>query len=169
MVKENVAITDTALHKYIVNKGYTNSTASLTELYSTEDGRPYTVGYDYLGTDAFKRIYSVLLTTRYQGLLTDNEKALMESSDAIFTIKMQLEEQSEVGNDRYVYEFKRISDRKIGVHIYLESDSGNKYDKGVYDFYLSQYAFKNIVSSFLAVFNGKLPDAAGGYIDPYAN
>ncbi len=167
LVTEKEAIVDSAIHKYIKDKGYTNSQASLTELYSNKDGKPYTVGYDYLGTDAFKRIYSVLLTTRYQGLLSDSEKAVMESGETIFTIKLQLKEQAEVGNDRYVYEFKRISDRKIGVHIYRESDSATKYENGVYDFYLTQYAFKNVVGSFLSVLNGKLPDASSGYIDPF--
>jgi hypothetical protein len=53
------------------------------------------------------------------------------------------------------------------VSLYRTDEDGNKIDNGmeVSDFYITSFAFKKIVSNFVAVLNGEKIDGTIGYLD----
>ena len=61
---------------------------------------------------------------------------------------------------RYVYEFYKVSDRRIAVRIYQEDENGNKKKDDISgkeiesaDFYVSSFAFKKLVSKYWQIVN----------------
>ena len=132
-----------------------------------------TVELDLLGTSNFKELMEIIFYTRYQDVLTEKEQAdglanaplLMSMS---VTLGKSYDAETTGNADEYnegvyyansvydyVYDFYRISDRRIMVKLYKENRvTGEKYT-AVSDFYISTFAFKKIVNGYTAILNGE--------------
>ena len=65
----------------------------------------------------------------------------------------------------YTYDFYRIDDRRIMVSFYRSDDAGNKVDQlgEVSDYYISTFAFKQLVNHYIYLLNGKEVDESINY------
>ena len=133
---------------------------SLTSLYNQTMGNGkmtyYEGSYDTLGTVYFNTVYEIVQLTRYQGILTDEERAAALKIEPILTINLKVR-----GNDNYyTYKFHRLDDRRIMVSLYYSDVNG---DMRVSDFYITAFAFKKIVGNYIKLLNGQDIDSVVGY------
>lgn len=143
----------------------TYDSVSLTELYTklrTDGKNTMMDGNDAYGTSMFKSLMKMIFFTNYGGTLTEEEQAT-GLAEGNLLMKMSVKVNS--SGYLYSYEFYRISDRRVMVRLYQESTSGTPVSTPVSDFYLSTYAFKKIVSGYLALLNAEDVQADGGYTD----
>ena len=132
-----------------------------------------TVELDLLGTSNFKELMEIIFYTRYQDVLSEEEQA-EGLLNAPLLMKMSVTlgkaySADTTGNAKeydegvyyassiydYVYEFYRISDRRVMVKLYRENrDTGDVYSE-VSDFYISTFAFKKIVNGYASILNGE--------------
>lgn len=147
---------DTALLKFIQEKGYTG--VSLYEFYGKK-----LVELDSLGTSNFRELMELIFYTYYAGVLTDAEKAQIDTSPLLMKMKVTLGKHPEgvtsgtyepTSSFDYSYEFYRVSDRKIAVRVYRESRIDGSVSQDVNDFYISTFAFKKIVNAYVSMLNG---------------
>lgn len=115
-------------------------------------------GEDYLGSDCFKEFVGTLYYTIYEDELTEQNISKVTADSLLMRFKVDL------GPDymhqyRYVYEFYRVSDRRVAVRLYKESRTGeiikdaDGNDIVTTDFYISGFAFKKLVSKYWEVVN----------------
>ncbi len=160
-ISEGEGAMESELQKYLAEKGVDE--VSATQLYAAVRNNgvaQYEPGsIDSYGTDNFKLAFEKLQLTRYQGLLTDEEKEKVASSPLVMRMHLKVVGQS----DYYTYDFYRIDDRKIAVSLYKTNSEGNKSKDGVMDFYLSTFAFKKLVYGFTDVINCVDIDIEEGY------
>ena len=145
---------DTELSRYIAENGVLtdadgNGYASLRELYggAVRD-------MDTEGTANFKEFIQTLFLTQYESSLTADEQAAAKDAECIMRMRVNL-----TGNGYdYVYEFCRISDRRVMVKIYQQSSLGMHENTFVSDFYISTFAFKKLVGNYFVVLNAGVVD-----------
>ena len=141
---------ETELSKFLAEHGY--SFVSFRELY----GKDKTDRMDSLGTSYFKEFVQTLFYTRYQGTLTEEEQANALSGGELvsrMTIKL-VENDQNPPKYHYVYEFYKISSRRVMVRISQIARDG----KAVYsvsDFYVSGFAFKKLCSKYFDLLNAR--------------
>ena len=130
-------------------------------------------GEDYLGTDCFREFLGTLFNTIYQDSITDENRDSMSDATLLMRMKVDLGEEYTDQNGkyvRYVYEFYRVSDRRVAVRLYKENSSGSiVWEGGVEadtaDYYISSFAFKKIVSKYWELVNAKRVDKNEAYTD----
>ncbi len=120
-------------------------------------------GEDYLGTDSFKEFVGTLFYTIYEDELTDENLASISEDNLLMRMKVDLGDEYRDQNGqyvRYVYEFYRVSDRRVAVRLYKENNSGtvimeNGVKADTTDFYVSYFAFKKLVSKYWQLVNAE--------------
>ena len=119
---------------------------------------------DFLGTDCFKEFVGTLFYTIYEDELSEENEASVSADNLLMRMKVDLGEDYRDQNSqyvRYVYEFYRVSDRRVAVRIYKENKSGLiVWEDGVKadttDYYISYFAFKKLVSKYWQLVNGEI-------------
>ena len=128
----------------------------LTPLYNKTmgdgDTTYYPGSYDTLGTAYFNAVYEIIQLTRYQGRLTADEQARAYENKCIFSINIKVSG----AEDYYTYDFYRLDDRRVMVSLYRTDADGKILSNGmkVSDFYITTFAFKKIVGSYVSLLNG---------------
>ncbi|MBQ8380733.1 MAG: hypothetical protein IJY18_02465 [Clostridia bacterium] len=122
------------------------------------------VDLDALGTSNFKELIEALFYTHYQGFLSEEEQAAGFALGKKL-MKMTVALYDDYGPYRYVYEFYKISDRRIMVEVYREHTAdGSKYGVAS-SFYVSTYAFEKIVGLYFDLLNGENIENETPYVD----
>lgn len=154
---------DTKLKEYLDTKG--TKEVSLTTLYNyTLNGgnKLPTVGYvDTVGVSNFKAAYSLLMSVRYQGSLSEEEQKEALSGKLLMRLRVKMEEDSSL---YYTYDFYRLDDRRVMVSLY-RADKNGKASDGIRanDFYISTYSFKLLVGTYMGLVNGEELKVDEGY------
>ncbi len=157
---------DTELKDYLGS----NKSVDLTAFYNND----YVYGSEIsVGVNTFNEALQVVQFTRYQGALEESEKVYDESGESfdesryIFQMSIKVNDGS---NYYYTYRFYRVDDRRIMVSLYrsiVDPITGENVKvasmDGVSDFYVSTFAFKQIVNSFVMLLNGEEFSEAPGY------
>ncbi|MBQ7343478.1 MAG: hypothetical protein IJW53_01795 [Clostridia bacterium] len=111
---------------------------------------------DTLGAAYFNSVYETLQLTRYLDRLTDEEQAEGFTKTKVMSLYLEVEDKAY----GYTYDFYRIDDRRIMVSFYRSDDDGNMVDQlgVVSDYYISTFAFKQLVNHYMYLLNGKEVD-----------
>ena len=156
-------ISDTELARILAKDGADE--IDIAHVYNRVAGKPVASGHDTAGAANFKRILSLMYGTNYLGTIpVDEREGVVENSPLILSISFRLEN---LDYD-YKYDFYRVSDRRVMVTICRVDNNGNEMDYSEDDlsgFYISNFAAKKIINSFITVFNGQTLDVN----DPYWN
>ena len=119
---------------------------------------------DTVGVSSAYDMFQVMQNTVYVGTLTDEEQAAGLASRRLMRFTMKIE-----GNNasafEYVYDFYRLSDRKVMVSLYQVDSAGTVVTSPVNDFYISTSAFKKIVFAYMSFLNGEAIDGEIAYPD----
>ena len=101
----------------------------------------------------------------YVGALDEAEqKEAFESAPKIFSFSFTLSDASY----GYTYDFYRVSDRKVMVHIYECDSEGNRIPgtkKEASGFYVSTFAAKKMINAVVCMLNGENIDVEASYWD----
>ena len=129
-------------------------------------------GQDLLGSDGFKEFLGTLFYTIYQDELSDADKANIVEENLLMRIKVDLGESYPKPDDayRFVYEFYRVSDRRVAVRLYKETFDGKMYkengkETSTADYYISSFAFKKLVSKYWELVNAKVVNKEDAFTD----
>ena len=126
---------------------------------SDKEGREQwlSIGNDTAGASYFKELLFVMYNTYYTGSLTEAEQAAAKNGPKLMEISFTV---SGSEKDTYRYQFYRLDDRRIMVSL-----SNPGWNNEVTDFYISNFAFKKLVSNFERLMNGEeiIPDEAYNY------
>ncbi len=153
---------ETELSRYIDKNGVLtdadgNKYASLRELYGAKEFRDM----DSEGTANFKEFIQTLFLTEYEKSLSEEEQAAGKDAECLMRLRVNL-----VGDSHeYVYEFRRISDRRVMVTIYQESGEGVHTRTVVSDFFISTFSFKKLVNNYFMLLNAEMLDNDLAYPD----
>ena len=153
-------ISDSVFKTLLATEG--RESMDLANVYNRVAGYPYAIGHDTAGTANFKKILSLMYGTNYVGALSAEERDnVTENSTKIMSVAFTLD--SSMFN--YVYDFYRVSDRRVMVHIYRTDLNGNRVDaeEELSGFYISTFGAKKIVNAFATLLNGGAIDVN----DPY--
>ena len=150
----------TGLSELLVHHGKTEF--SLAELYNflyLDEYKKLNVGHDTMGAANFKELLKVIYSSYYMGTVdvnSDEIKALL-AGEALMTFAFDVQGSSAI--NKYVYEFRRLDDRRIVVSFFLEDETGAR-TAAVSDLYISDLNFNKFVRSVLNLLNGEdvLPD-----------
>ena len=159
---------NTKIKEYMVASGSDKYVYGLTPLYNKTMGNGdttyYPGSYDTLGTAYFNSVYEIIQLTRYQGRLTEDEQAKAYENECIFSINIKVSG----AEDYYTYDFYRLDDRRVMVSLYRTDADGKILANGmkVSDFYITTFAFKKIVGSYVELLNGVIVDEEIAY--PYS-
>lgn len=116
---------------------------------------------DTVGVANFMSFFHLLITTEYDGTLSDADKEAARSAKLLMTIKVKLRNNDDL---YYAYDFCRIDDRRVAVTVYKTDAAGNVDSAAVaLDFYISTYSFKMLVMNFTALVNGVELDTSVAY------
>ena len=119
---------------------------------------------DTLGVSYFNSAYEILLMTRYLDILSEEEQEIGYTKTKIMSMQLTVK-----GIDDatvwYTYDFYRIDDRRIMVSLYKTDKDGNKIiaDGEVSDYYISTFAFKKLINSYICLLNGEEFDESVSY------
>ena len=102
-----------------------------------------------------------LFFTIYENELSENNRINITDKTLLLRMKVDLGEDytQDTGISKYVYEFYKVSDRRVAVRIYQQDASGsiikdtNGNDITSTDFYISGFAFKKLVSKYWELVN----------------
>ncbi len=153
-----------------VNQNTATGFVSLSQLYNklTGDGNHQIFSaYDPLGTSNFKKLLENIYLTGYSGVISPSEQEEIRANNKmLFRMSYKIESSAY----RYVYEFYRYGEGKVMVRLYqadydAETNTFSKVAGDVSDFYISNFAFRKIVSNFNALLNVEIIDKEAGY--PY--
>ncbi len=165
--------TDNALLKWLLADQTAHPSLDITSIkletvYDRESdkGDAGEFGNDRAGTAYFKEQLRLLFSIYYTGSLTEEEQAeALLSSEKLMSITFKVDT-SRAGPASspypYVYDFYRLSDRRVMVVIREVGPNGETMSQ-VSDFYISQFAFKKIAYNFVNLLNGVPIDTSGGY------
>ncbi len=118
--------------------------------------------YDTLATASMRDMIFILSSTYCIGVLDGDSQASVSDSDKLMELSFDLTENADRTDSTLKYEFYRVSDRKIMVRLYKVSDSGVA-SASASDLYISDFAFKKIVSGFVTLLNGEEIDTEKAY------
>ena len=161
---------DTELHKFSESIG--SDRVALHALYNKVMGGgkdlllPNSV--EWVGVSNFMLAFKVMQTTPYEGAVTDEERAKASDANKLMKITLGLDAPNASALD-YVYEFYRVSDRKVMVKTYKANSSGEQIGQDVSSFYISTFAFKKMVNAYLTVFNAGEVNGEVAYVDEKTN
>ena len=163
-------MTDTELHKFSEEIG--SDRVALHALYNKVMGGgedlllPNSV--EWVGVSNFMLAFQVTQLTSYGGSVTDSERALASEDNKLMKITIGLDAKN-ASSQHYVYEFYRVTDRKVMVKTYKANASGEQVGEAVSDLWVSTFAFKKMVNAYLTVFNAGEVDGEIPYADERAN
>ena len=177
---EQCECTETKLSQMLAESGKQNTTlAALYNKYVTEsdtvkfgkDGFAYR-GNDTAGTSYFRDLCESLFATKYSGTFTKEEQEAIsaEGLSPLMRITVKLKE-SDNGKESkfYAYEFYRCTDGRVMVRLFNVNTKGEVVTEGnvidAKDFYISNLAFKKIVSNYFTLFNAGEIDCDEPYGD----
>ena len=125
------------------------------------DATYYPGSKDTLGAAYFNSVYETLQMTTYLDCLTEEEQAAGKDKEPILRMQLRVEGKKYY----YVYEFRRIDDRRVMVTLYRTNEDGQMSENlgEVSDFYISTFAFKRIVNQYVALLNGQEVDETIDY------
>jgi hypothetical protein len=153
-------ISDTAFARIITERG--RNSLTLSTLYDTVAGKPSVIAHDTAGTANFKEILRLMYGINYLGSMSADElEGTMNPSSKLMSISFYLKDY----HYGYVYDFYRVSDRRVVVHIYKCDLSGNiieNSDAELSGFYISSFAAKKLVNAFGNLLNGQPVDVNEG-------
>lgn len=176
---------DTELYKYAKRVG--SNRVALHTLYNEVmgGGEKLTLpnSAEWVGVSNLMLAFQVMQLTSYEGVLSPEEQAKASDANKLMRIRLSLfeagedrhnpqkdKEKEEQGkNSYYVYEFYRVSDRRVMVKTYQINSLGEQQGDAVSHFYISTFSFKKMVSAYLSVFNAKSVDGNVPYPDEAAN
>ena len=122
---------------------------------------PKTSATETVGVANFRRYFHLLITTEYDGTLSDADKEAVKSARLLMTLKIKLRNNDDL---YYAYDFYRIDDRRVAVSIYKTDGEGVIDTESVtLDFYMSTYSFKMLAMNFVGLVNGVELDTSVGY------
>ncbi len=125
---------------------------------------------DSLGTQYFKEFMETLFYIFYEGSLSEEEQKanpdLTSPEKCLLRMTVSLGEVKDYKYN-YVYEFYRISDRRVMVKLYTtDSTTGIKTEEAeVSDFYISTFAFKKLVNMYTGILNKQDVNGDIPYVD----
>ena len=163
-------MTNTELHKFSESIG--SDRVALHALYNKVMGGgkdlllPNSV--EWVGVSNFMLAFKVMQSTPYEGAVTEEEAAKASNENKLMKITLGLDAPNASALD-YVYEFYRVSDRKVMVKTYKANSSGEQVGSAVSSFYISTFAFKKMVNAYLTVFNAGEVDGEVAYVDERTN
>lgn len=154
---------DTKLSQYLEEKNY--SFVSLRELYGSKNF----VEMDSRGTANFKKFIQTLYFTHYEGAIDEEaQKDALTNGRLLMRMSITMAEGSggESAYD-YVYEFYRVSDRRVVVRLFRQNriDVTEPVKTEVSDFYVSTFSFKKLVNKYFAMMNAQTVDNNVPYPD----
>ena len=157
---KNMNISNTLLAEVYKNNP-TMPSVDVDDLYTIANGGVATeIGYDTAGASNFKSVLRVLYGIDYTGVLSDEEvDDAIQNSRKILSIAVSLTNNSR----RYVYEFYRVSERKVMVNLYAVGGDSNDRKYEVSGFYVSTFAAKKMIDAFVDLLNGVTVDPEGSY------
>ena len=157
---------ETKLSEFLAANG--SERTSVTDLYNTYMGNGEQLflpnSIETVGVSNWMLAYQILQRTTYQGTLTEEEQAKAYEGEALMSIKMKLVDKKNASPFTYVYDFYRVSDRKVMVSTYKLDLSGNVTSAKMSDFYISTFSFKKMVNAFISVFNAEEVDGEIPYV-----
>ena len=157
---------ETKLSEFLEKNGTTRT--SVTDIYNTYMGNGESLflpnSIETVGVSNWMLAYQILQRTTYQGTLTEEEQAKAYEGEAIMSIKIKLVNEAK-NPFTYVYDFYRVSDRKVMVSTYKLGFNGEVATAKMSDFYLSTFSFKKMVNAFISVFNAEEVDGEIPYTD----
>ncbi len=172
--KVKVTVSDdafsTTVKEYIDYYGVSSFDMDTLYGYTLCGGTPtlYPGSTDLMGVAYFNTVYEILQLTRFEGTLTEEEKAEVREELRVFSMEIEISK-TKPGeqNYGYRYDFYRIDDRRVAVAISRVDENGNKVasQSDICDFYVSTFAFKKLVANYVALLNGEEIDAAVAYPD----
>ena len=123
------------------------------------------ISNDPVGIANYKEFLSLIYAVYQVGALTEEEqKEAFESAPKIFSMSFTLSGSS----FGYTYDFYRLSDRKVMVHVYECDSEGNPLPgskKEMSGLYVSTFAAKKMINAFMCLLNGESIDVEGSYWD----
>ncbi len=154
---------DTKLSQYLEEKNY--SFVSLRELYGSKNF----LEMDSLGTANFKKFIQTLYFTHYEGSIdAEAQKDALTKGKLLMRMSITMAEGSggESAYD-YVYEFYRVSDRRVVVRLFKQNriDVNESVKTEVSDFYVSTFSFKKLVNKYFGMMNAETVDNNVPYPD----
>ena len=149
-LSENMS--DSFFKQVLENEG--RESITLANLFNRAAGKPVSVGHDTAGSASFKSILSLMYGTNYEGMVTAEEASdAFDNAPKVMSVSFYLNS-STYG---YTYDFYRISDRRVMVHIYRVDQNGNATEgttEELSGFYISSFGFKKIANAFISTLNG---------------
>ncbi len=109
---------------------------------------------DTLGTSQLKELLRMIYSTYCIGVLDEDAQSKANPSNKLMVLEFDLGNKSD---HTYRYEFYRIEDRRIMVSI-SKIDSDGRASSAVSDLYISELAFRKLVSGFDSLLNGRVID-----------
>lgn len=145
----------TEFSKYLERYGLT--AANFNEFYDATygGGRPTAIKYDTADVAYFKSFMQMMFMIGYTDPLTEEEQAEGMSKDVIMRMSLDIEGTL----DNYVYEFRRIDDRRVMISLSRVDKDGNVLSTAS-DFYLSTFATRKIVAGVISLLSGEKVDGA---------
>lgn len=160
-------MTDTELHKFATKIG--SDRVALHKLYNEVMGGGEDLllpnSIEWVGVSNFMLAFQIMQLTPYEGALSDAEKANASEDNKLMRITIGLDARN-ASEYNYVYEFYRVTDRKVMVKTYKVTEDGDKVSgTEAGDMYISTFAFKKLVNAYLSVFDAKEVDGEIPYTD----
>ena len=153
-------ISDSAFSRILEERGVSH--LKLSTLYDVVKGEAYAIEHDTAGTANFKELLRLMYGINYSGSMTGEElEGKMTDSSKMMSISFYLKGY----HYGYVYDFYRVSDRRVVVHIYKCDLSGNAIentDVETSGFYISSFAAKKLVNAIDNLLNGQPVDINEG-------
>jgi hypothetical protein len=123
---------------------------------------------DSFGSTYFKEFMLGLFYINQEGAVDENKRNEVLSNGKRlmkFSMKIDTDKDGERNDEGYyVFEFYQFpEEEKLLVRLYEIDKGGNVSEDSVSDFYISRFAFKRVVSSFVSLVNGKEFELGEGY------
>lgn len=132
----------------------------------TEDQRFLPQSLTSVAVNNFQSAFQVMFLSYYSGSLTEEEQASADRTKKLMSFEVKLLDVKNASPHYYVYNFYRISDRKVMVETYQRRADGSIVDDAVVsDFYISTSTFKKIVGNWVNVLNCVDADGELAYPD----
>lgn len=152
-------VMDSALKEYIEENAFSGK-FKFAGFYNTVygGGNQTYIDYDTADVAYFKNIMQMIYLTNYTDMLTEEEQQAGALLEPIMSMELTIKGTSE----RYVYEFRRIDERRVMVSVIKKNANGTVRAQ-TSDFYISVAAMREIVTGFVYLFNGLEVDPDASY------